>query len=124
MHPDNNQPLKDPENPLLSVNPLERKPVKFLDEESNTGKLQREPGNRFNYLLGKIMEKHKIEVAMMMFHPGGAAYNGIEVVYINDPSIEWVVSAWELFCKELEERSKRNMLPSFLPSVDEILNKG
>jgi len=37
------------------------------------------------------MEKHKIEVAMMMYHPGGKAYNGIEVAYINDPSIEWTL---------------------------------
>ena len=63
-----------------------------------------EIGNTFNYKFGKLMEKHKMTKGFMFFHAGETLFDQVEMVFVGDPSIEWISIGLENLATEMQKR--------------------
>lgn len=87
----------------------EPKPIPPTFQEAT---LQHEAGNAFNYKLGKILEKYGVSKGLMLYHPGGKAFNDVEIVMIGNPHIDWICDTCENLCAEIEARQKAGKIAS------------
>ena len=90
--------------------------------EKSKDNFEHEAGNRFNYQIGKLMQKHKIRHAVMVYHPGGEAFNKVEVVYVGDPTIDWILTAFENLSREMERRMEEGRILSGVRPMPESGN--
>lgn len=59
---------------------------------------------KFEVELGKLMEKHQVYPAVIIYHPGGTEPNRMEVTEYGHASTEWMAQAGEAFFLHAEHK--------------------
>ena len=74
--------------------------------------MEHEAGNAFNFKLGKLLEKHKIAKAVMFFHAGETVFDRVEIVFVGEPSIEWLAAGADNLVTEMGRRIEKRKIAS------------
>lgn len=78
---------------------------------------------KFEVELGKLLEKHQVYPAVIIYHPGGHEPNRMEVTEYGHASTEWMAQAGEAFFLHAEHKiingrtqSAKNTVPEDVKS--------
>jgi len=82
--------------------------------------MEHEAGNKFNYEFGKLMEKHKMAAGMMFFHAGETPFNDVELVFVGNPSLDWICAGADNLVTEMEKRIAVKKISSGVRGFGEV----